>query len=346
MPTTQKPIQHEVSAELQAAGNYNQSIAKCKQIISSIENITGRRTITYFSAALNKPAAFINDEDSVQMEDLLRVPNTKPGLDLILHSHGGYAVSAERIINVCRNYVRRNSIKEFRVIVPRLAKSAATIVSLGADKILLCDNAELGPVDPQMILVDKDGKQFPKPGFQIVKAVSELMKGVNSTSASKNEKYLTFLRQYNYDIYTSANNELELSKNIVEKISKRLQKKHKDLTYEAFSIFTDPSKTFSHGRLIGIEDLHDQPLSKAKFIEDMREHFSARGGDHLSAAQIQELDELIWELYVRKTLLVNDNGNPQIKVIEDNDYFFITGDQDWKPLTPVQPATPQPPAQP
>lgn len=45
----------------------------------------------------------------------------------------------------------------FRVIVPDFAKSAGTLITLAADKILMSDSSELGPIDPQFPKKDSDG---------------------------------------------------------------------------------------------------------------------------------------------------------------------------------------------
>ncbi len=69
--------------------------------------------------------------------------NTKPIL-LILHSRGGSIEPAYLISKTCRE----NS-QEFSVAVPRRAKSAATLISLGAKSIHMGHMSELGPIDPQ-----------------------------------------------------------------------------------------------------------------------------------------------------------------------------------------------------
>ncbi len=38
----------------------------------------------------------------------------------------------------------------FRIIVPDMAKSAGTLMTFGADQILMSDTSELGPIDPQI----------------------------------------------------------------------------------------------------------------------------------------------------------------------------------------------------
>ena len=42
------------------------------------------------------------------------------------------------------------------VLVPGKAKSAATIISMGASKIIMSQSSELGPVDPQIIRKEDD----------------------------------------------------------------------------------------------------------------------------------------------------------------------------------------------
>jgi hypothetical protein len=63
---------------------------------------------------------------------------------LILHSKGGQIEPAYLISKTCKE----NSAK-FNVVIPRRAKSAATLISLGADEIHMGSMSELGPIDPQ-----------------------------------------------------------------------------------------------------------------------------------------------------------------------------------------------------
>lgn len=55
-------------------------------------------------------------------------------LSLILHSVGGDVEPTYQMVNIIRK-----KFKEFTVIIPRLAKSAATMMALGADKIYMTD---------------------------------------------------------------------------------------------------------------------------------------------------------------------------------------------------------------
>ena len=90
----------------------------------------------------------IADSDVRMLEEVMLSSGIRSALLLILDSPGGYGLSAERIIRVCRKY----SNGSFDVLVPFMAKSAATIICFGATKIWLGETSELGPIDPQYVI--------------------------------------------------------------------------------------------------------------------------------------------------------------------------------------------------
>jgi ClpP class serine protease len=69
-------------------------------------------------------------------------------LSLILHSPGGDGTCVEKVVALCRA-----QCKHFRVIIPNRAKSAATMIALGADEILMGPSSEIGPIDAQVPVV-------------------------------------------------------------------------------------------------------------------------------------------------------------------------------------------------
>jgi hypothetical protein len=70
---------------------------------------------------------------------------TKP-LYLLLHTSGGRVEPAYLISKCCK----KSTSGKFVVAVPRLAKSAGTLIALGADEIHMGIISELGPIDPQI----------------------------------------------------------------------------------------------------------------------------------------------------------------------------------------------------
>jgi hypothetical protein len=69
----------------------------------------------------------------------------RDGAGILIHSCGGDAHIA---YTIARLFQRRTN--NFAVIVPRIAKSAATLLALGASRLILGIDAELGPLDVQM----------------------------------------------------------------------------------------------------------------------------------------------------------------------------------------------------
>ncbi|CAI8014650.1 Uncharacterized protein mlr3804 [Geodia barretti] len=94
----------------------------------------------------------LGDEDVEMVEGLLRTLNLSNGIAIVINSPGGSGLAAERMINLLRSY---SGTGEYWAIVPGKAKSAATMVCLGASKILMGPASELGPVDPQQLVRGK-----------------------------------------------------------------------------------------------------------------------------------------------------------------------------------------------
>lgn len=98
------------------------------------------------------------------LEELLSDCDPAKDLRLLLSSPGGDGETALRMLRSMQQRCR-----ELTVIVPDMAKSAATILCLGANHILMGPGGDLGPIDPQMML---DGKMIAS-AKEIVAAVDE-----------------------------------------------------------------------------------------------------------------------------------------------------------------------------
>lgn len=120
-------------------------------LIKEIEADTGISLICYVSP---NPLQ-IDRTDVLGMVDLLH--NITPGtpVDLLLQSPGGDIDAAEKLITLVR---KRAGTAMVRVIVPDYAKSAATLIALGADTIVMSDSSELGAIDPQVEMRDSSGQ--------------------------------------------------------------------------------------------------------------------------------------------------------------------------------------------
>lgn len=80
----------------------------------------------------------------VFFEDLVFDASTDQDLHLMLDSPGGDGETAVRLVRSAQARCR-----ELTVIVPDRAKSAATLLTMGAHHIIMGPTSDLGPVDPQ-----------------------------------------------------------------------------------------------------------------------------------------------------------------------------------------------------
>lgn len=79
--------------------------------------------------------------------ELLHQASPDEDLHLLLWSPGGDGETAVRLARMAQD-----SCREFLVIVPDIAKSAATILSLAAHKVVMGPTSDLGPIDPQVLI--------------------------------------------------------------------------------------------------------------------------------------------------------------------------------------------------
>jgi len=89
----------------------------------------------------------IFDYSVVYFEELLQDADRDRDLHLMLWSPGGDGEIAVRLVRAAQSRCR-----ELIVIVPDQAKSAATLLALGAHRLLMSATSDLGPVDPQFQL--------------------------------------------------------------------------------------------------------------------------------------------------------------------------------------------------
>lgn len=66
-------------------------------------------------------------------------------ISLYLYTRGGNTLVAWTLVNLIRNFC-----KDFEVIVPFNCHSAGTLISLGANRIVMTKQATLGPIDPSV----------------------------------------------------------------------------------------------------------------------------------------------------------------------------------------------------
>ncbi len=116
------------------------------KLIKQIEEKRGSRVIAYCTSDRQGLAVSIMpDVISVIHEHIIESGSDEKGkLDLFLYSRGGASDVPWTLVSMFRQYCHKGS---FSVLVPYRCHSAATVICLGADEIVMTKKAELGPID-------------------------------------------------------------------------------------------------------------------------------------------------------------------------------------------------------
>ena len=127
-----------------------------RRYLAALHDYTKRAVILYSTAFLeSRPIAPTDVQIGlVDIHGLMETVSniTERELDLILHSPGGSAEAAESIVE----YLRQR-FDHIRVFIPLAAMSAATMLALAADEIVMGQHSQLGPIDPQFIISTPEG---------------------------------------------------------------------------------------------------------------------------------------------------------------------------------------------
>lgn len=208
-------------------------------------------------------------------------------------------MSAERIVHLCRVYSNGN----FHVLIPRRAKSAATMIALGSTDIHMGETSELGPIDTQIIRPDERGQLVQMSAYRVVKSYDDLMQRAETTEGHV-EPFLQQLQHFEASEIEELRNSLDLAKDIAIRWlrSGMLAGKSRRQIEGKIRVFLDPEKTKSHGRGIFFEEAKQAGLN-VRLVEAN-----------------DPLWDLVCELYERTDQLVATDA---LKVIESGKHHFV-----------------------
>jgi Serine dehydrogenase proteinase len=196
-----------------------------RKYLQGLREISGRAVISYSSGWLQKRNSRITY--SVEGSDVHGFMECCYGveqreLDLVLHSPGGSPQAAEQILEYLRT-----RFDYIRAIVPLQAKSAATMIALGCDEILVGAHSELGPIDPQILVPVPEGSRF-APAHAILRdferAKAECKQDVSSIAA-----WTPILRSYAGGLIEFCNQAIKLSIEVVATWLEKYMLRHDDM---------------------------------------------------------------------------------------------------------------------
>jgi hypothetical protein len=115
------------------------------KLIERLEKLRGSSVLCFLTSLRPNVAAQMSEDAVRVFFDHLGLLAARPveKLDLFLCSNGGSGTVPWRLVSLFREFAR-----SFNVLLPYRAYSAATLLALGADEIVMHPFAELGPIDP------------------------------------------------------------------------------------------------------------------------------------------------------------------------------------------------------
>jgi hypothetical protein len=120
----------------------------------AIEDYRKRPLIIYATSTRPNVAAQMAGDAVREFIDQLDVLSDEDKVDVLVHSTGGDALAAWKLMSILRE-----RFDNVAVLVPFMAFSAATLFALGADEIVMHPHASLGPIDPQISMPLPDGSR-------------------------------------------------------------------------------------------------------------------------------------------------------------------------------------------
>ena len=219
--------------------------------VKLIQEATGRLLICYV-AGKHAP---VDRDDTIGFVDLLHNVRADSDLDLLLHTGGGDIDAAEKVISIVRAKVGTGTL---RVVVPDYAKSAGTLIALGADRIVMSDTSELGPIDPQITLADGSGNRISTPVQSYLEAYQTHSQAlVTNPNDLVAQIMLSKLDPARIKLFEAA---VKRARHFAESQLRRGMFRNGGNWSQAAGQLLDPTRWQSHGQMISWSDASDASI--------------------------------------------------------------------------------------
>jgi hypothetical protein len=244
-----------------------------KTLIKNIEDLRNSKVITYLTGDREGPIrAQIGIDIIPVISKQLRIIGKTSNIDLFLYSTGGDTMVPWRLVSMIREYCDK-----FSVLIPYKAHSAATMIALGADEVVMTDLSELSPIDPSTANVfnpqDPQNPQVKIPiSVEDVMAYFDLAK--NKFGIKNEEELVKIFNKFiesNPQIHPLALGNVNRIHNLIRMLAKRLLRSHKlpmkeDEIDKIVDYFTE--KLYSHQYFIGRKEVKEDLELKTVIYAD------------------------------------------------------------------------------
>ncbi len=228
-----------------------------QQCIADLSAYRNRNVITYYSGWMyrsNVEDVSINDKDmNAFMAAVYKLDKTK-GLDLILHTPGGEIAATEQIINYLHS-----CFNDIKVIVPHMAMSAGSIISVSCNEIIMGKQSCLGPFDPQLAGVACQS---------VLKEFEDAKKDIQQNPAALG-LWQVIINKYHPTFLYSCAQAVDLTNELADKFLGKVVKDAKKLA-DIKKAFNDNSESKLHSRHFSKAKLQKLGLNVTSLEDDQK----------------------------------------------------------------------------
>lgn len=250
--------------------------------ILALEKVRKGKVIVYITGD-KKPEQFFATQVASDVlpyfKQILRGINYTKKITLAIYTNGGHLETPWPLVNLIREHC-----SEFEVVVLDKALSAGTMISLGADKIIMGRYAHLSPIDPTANI--QDGNNQPK-RFEIEDIIGYIDFVKEKMGITEQNALCEIMRDLTKEITPTMLGSANRTHSLVRRLAKNLLSGHKNPVSERQSkeiIEHLTQKLFSHRHLInrkeakeiGLESIIEFPdKSTEKVIEALLDIYVA-----------------------------------------------------------------------
>lgn len=257
---------------------------KRKNLIQKLQATRDERlVVTYITSTRPGHEIQIADDAFRLIYDHLEAGKAlaRNGIDLFIHSNGGSGTVPWRVVSLIRQYT-----KKFAVLVPHHAFSAATLIALGADEIVMHKMGCLGPIDPSVANIfnpphpANPGQPAPI-SVEDVSAYFKLVK--DEVGITHEDELVQALVALTDKIHPLAIGNVQRSHNQSRMLARKLLRLHMNKSQEheiEKLIDTLKSNLFYHGH----------PINRDEAKQDLGLH---------AVEPSDEVEGIMWELYLQ-----------------------------------------------
>lgn len=230
------------------------------ELYKAIEHERGKPLITYFTSRRQSSGGRLSMDVIPEFcEHIRQIPEEVKEIDLLISSQGGDPIAAWRIINLLRERFDKIS-----VLIPYDAHSAATVLALGADEIIMHPFSCLGPIDVQINIGPMgQNKQFSTEDISsYIDFLHEDLELKDSTIGAS--PLFSELKPTEVGV-------VKKSMNFIKSIATKLLKTHMENDEDIENIVSKFTNSFHHGYTIGRKEAKELGLPISETSRDVEE---------------------------------------------------------------------------